>query len=379
MMAANDDEQAGMGSLELELQPLMHQLVFESKVHSVLYAGTITWLSRGFRLWQLLVQGENNRALSGELQAAQRLLREHTMRLEPVSRKGTADYVGPRLRASRELEAFRSAREELLRESGVGQQSRGGTDMPGLAGPSSTPGSLQEELQSEKWQVARLREEVHSLRDQLRDQEALEQAKELAESQLEAHRGQMALLSAQESDQRALLELTHEEIESRTAEDVAMLSRRAEELQCELETVKSQAEEWRQSAAEAETLRQQLDASVRQTARLRIELSEQQSRVAEVAASNSMAEERALAAEAARAEAERLTEEALATAEAANEAARTTGAASSAEAAAARVAAAEARAEAESARAAAEREVRLRVEEQLGTSQQLAGAAQVFS
>eukprot|EP00966_Prymnesium_polylepis_P235107 5438189-Prymnesium_polylepis.1 len=62
-------------------------------------------MSRAFRDWQLFVEGE----------AWRDELRRKESEREPLA--ADAGPLGPKLRASRELEAFRSARQELLREA----------------------------------------------------------------------------------------------------------------------------------------------------------------------------------------------------------------------------------------------------------------------
>ena len=267
-MAEESSWQHSVQSLNDELQPLMHQLVFESKVHSVLYAGTIAWLSRAFRLWQLLVSGEVRQALSAELNAAQRQLEDYASRRHTsgsAPRQGAVEPLAPRMRASRELEAFRSAREELLRESTPAEESRGLTDTP-KAGPPSTLRSLQDQLHAEKRRSAVLKEQLE--------------------------------------EQRAVAERSQTEAQGRAVAQITELSRAVEGLRREVQDHMQQKE----------SLQQRLDVSIHQTARLKIDLSEQQTRGGEAAASALLAEERAKAAEASHAAAERLNE-ALATAD----------------------------------------------------------------
>lgn len=225
-----------------ELQPLVHQLVFESKVQSVLHAGAITWLSRSFRLWQQLVQFEIQRELIAELLAVQVHLKYavHNQSAEhsTISRMEVAQPLSARMIAFRELEAFRSAREEL--EGATMKKSHtitGLIDTSFSSTPQLTALSLQSQLQEEK-------RKVEVLRAQLKEQRAAEE-----EARLEAGVKSSANLSE--------------------------LSRLVEQLRWE-------AKDARQPTTVRESLHQQLEESMHEVAALRIELSEEQARAAKI-------------------------------------------------------------------------------------------------
>ena len=129
---------------EGDLQPLFHQLVFECKVHSALYGSCFASLSSAFHVWRWLASSSDAEEWRSEVDSLRSQLSvalERAGALE-ASQKSTRDtavlsphtddksIVGAasltKKNASRELAAFRTAREQLHREANVAAASATG-------------------------------------------------------------------------------------------------------------------------------------------------------------------------------------------------------------------------------------------------------------
>ena len=155
-----------------ELEPLFHQLVFESKVHASLYGAIFALLSRSFRQWQRVC---NEAELSDALHAARarleealeaRKLMESSVGIDVQHDAQVASHSGA-------LQAFRFARQEFLRETAVptpvdAQKERTSLSPTSAVNTPSRPTGGETPASGSPWRTSEEVEQLRSECDELR-------------------------------------------------------------------------------------------------------------------------------------------------------------------------------------------------------------------